>query len=82
MFEFCMVKVMLQDITDAYPFGDELFLVKMDGKTLMKMLEWSVHDSLTPTMTAHGGSFLQISGVKVTTIRTLKYIHCVNKTWH
>lgn len=56
---------MYSELESAYPFGDNLIMVDMDGRTLLKVLEHSIRDSLTENVTTHGGQFLQVSGLQV-----------------
>ncbi|KAJ8687357.1 hypothetical protein QAD02_023151 [Eretmocerus hayati] len=59
-------KVTLRDVRNALPFGEpNIFKVKVKGSTLHEALEWSVNDRISQNETAHGGAFLQMSGIRV-----------------
>ena len=52
----------------AFPFNNNLYKVTMNGTTLLKALEFSVHDRKSLATTRHGGCFLQVSGIQVSLI--------------
>ncbi|XP_058791716.1 protein 5NUC-like [Phymastichus coffea] len=59
-------KVTVNDIITSFPFTTKVYKVQLPGRTLKSVLEWSVHDRINRSVSLHGGSFLQMSGLQVT----------------
>ncbi|CAB0040153.1 unnamed protein product [Trichogramma brassicae] len=59
-------KVIMEDLITAFPFGTKVVKVDVSAEILRQAVEHSVHDRLSMNETAHGGAFLQMSGLKVT----------------
>lgn len=62
-------KITTNDIITALPYGSKIYKVNLKGDTLLKALEWSVHDRIDENTTSHGGCFLQYSGIQVLKFR-------------
>ena len=61
------------DLRAVAPFPNTVDVVKINGKTLKDMLEFSVHE-YDPTAIEPFGGFLQVSGSRLLSVLTERYL--------